>query len=227
MRKLLSTVSAVAVAGVLAYGVANSANPTSLPLLSGPACAEAGAQLQCLNALIQGIYTGVTGNFAYVPGPLGNSGSSNTTANVTLASAIVPTSSITGVGQGYRARCAGISTISTTMKVGIAVGRTMQVSLENFAGSTGNNAIGPQPNWDLEIQFLAAAQPATGSYTWMSRAFAGQATGTATGQVSVLSGSTTTGDNNNLQAIPITCVMYGGAITGAVSMMNFSVEQLR
>ncbi len=225
MRKLLSSVSAIAVAGVLAYGVANSANQTSLPLLSGPACAEAGAQLQCLNAVIQAIYSGVTGNFAYVPGPITNTGTSSTTANFVLASAIIPTGSITGVNQGYRARCAGTYTLATSVKFGIAVGRSMQVSLENL---NTNNPVGNQPNWDLEIQFLSATQPATGSYTWMSRAFAGNATGGATGQVSVISGVDVTGDNNNLQAIPVTCVLYGQQlVTGAATMMNFSVEQLR
>ncbi len=224
MRKLLSTVAAVAVAAGLAGGLAYTAN---IPLLSGATCADAAAQLQCLNQLIQSINSGVTGNFAYVPGPIGNAGTSNTTANLTLASAIIPTGSIANVNQGYRARCAGLSTVSTTIKVGLVIGRSMQVSLENFAGSTGNDAIGPQPNWDLELQFLAATQPATNNFTWMGRAFAGQATGTATGQVAVISGNDVTGDNNNLQSLPITCVFYGGAATGLVTMMNFSVEQLR
>ncbi len=224
MRKLLTSVSAIAVAGVLAYGVANSANPTSLPFFSGPACAEAGAQLQCLNQLIQQIYSGVTGNFGYVPGPVANSGSSNTTANFTFASTIIPTSSITGVGQGYRARCAGISTVSTTVKFGIVIGRSMQVSLEN----DGINTIPANTNnWDLELQFHAATQPATGNYTWMGRALAGTSTGAATNQVVVISGNDVTGDNNNLQAIPVTCVWYGGIATGLATMMNFSVEQLR
>jgi hypothetical protein len=224
MRKLLTSVSAVAIAGFAAFGIVKAAN---IPLFSNIALQEPSQELAALNTLVQAINSGVTGNYGYVPGPVGNAGSSNTTANFTFASTSIPTASITQVGQGYRARCSGQATVSTTFKVGIAVGRSMQVSLENFAGSTGNDAIGPQPNWDLEIQFHAATNPVTGNYTWMGRGFAAQPTGTATGQMSMVSGNDTTGDNNNLAPITVNCVWYGGIATGLATMNNFVVEQLR
>ncbi len=222
MRKLLSTVAAVAVAGGLAYTIAYSSN---IPLLTGPSCAEAGAQLQCLNQLIQSVNSGVTGNYAFVPGPVGNSGGGTTTANFTFASAVIPTGALVAAGQGYRARCAGVSGVTTTAKYGIAIGRSMAVSLENWpTGGAINN-----PEWDLDIEFRAATTPVTANVVWMARAFAGIASGTTSGAaLSINSGNdTTVTDNNANLALPITCVAYGGIATGFATMMNFSVEQLR
>ncbi len=222
MRKLLSTTAAIAIAGTLAYTVARTSN---IPLLTGPSCAEAGAQLQCLNQVIQSVNSGVTGNYAFVPGPVGVSGMGTTTANITLASATIPTGSILSAGQGYRARCAGITSISTTIKFGIAVGRSIQVSLENI----GINTIPANGSgWDLDLEFRAATTPVTANTVWIGRALAGTATGSATNQVVVISGNdTTVTDNNTNLALPVTCIAYGGATTGVATMMNFSVEQLR
>ncbi len=227
MRKLLTSVSAIAIAGGLAYGIARSASPGTLPFVSGPTCSEPSQEIACLNALIQNIYSGVTGNFAYV-GPTGNSGGGTTTANFTFASALIPTGTALAANSGYRARCAGISGVSTTMKVGIAAGRSMAVSLENFGAV--NNVIGAEPNWDLELEFhtVALQTTATPSYGWMGRGFAAQATGTATSQMAVISGNDITVTDNTINfGVPITCVVYGGVATGFVTMMNFSVEQLR
>ncbi len=232
MRKLLTTVSAIALAGGLAFTVARAVSPSTIPLFTGaqvPGCEEGSQTVACLNNLIQQLYTGATGNFAYVPGPVQNSGTSNTTANLTLAQAVIPTGTVLVAGSGYRTRCAGLSTVTTsgTGKIGIAVGRSMQVSLEN---NSLNNALGAESNWDLEIEFRTAVNQtaATPSYTWMARAFAAQATGTATGESVVISGNDVTVTDNTFSfAVPITCVMYSGAATGLVTMMNFSVEQLR
>ncbi len=223
MRKLLTSVSAVAIAGFAAFGIVKAAN---LPLFSNIALQEPSQELAALNTLVQAINTGVTGNFAYVPGPVGNTGTGTTTQNITFASAVVPTGTLVAAGQGYRARCAGTSNVATAFKVGITVGRSMAVSQENFpvGGAQPNNS-----NWDLELQFQAATNPVTANYTWMARAFAAIASGTVSGStLSVNSGNdTTVTDNNANFQLPITCVMYGGATTGEVTMMNFAIEQLR
>ena len=93
MRKLLTTVAAIAIAAGGAYTVARS---SSIPLLSGiglTTCEEGSQTANCINQLIQSIGTGVTGNFAYV-GPTGNSGGGTTTANFVLASATIPTGTV-------------------------------------------------------------------------------------------------------------------------------------
>lgn len=221
MRKLLTSVSAVAIAGLAAYGAVKAAN---LPLLSGPATSDPAAVQGSLNLVIQNINAGVTGDFAYVPGPVTNAlGGAGNNANQVLASATIPTGTLVAVNNGYRARCAGISQALTNVNYGIVVGKAMNASIQ---GAPGTNS-----SWDMEIEWHAATSPVTANYSWMTRSFASDASGSATNFMAVNSGNdTNTTDNNAIFAVPVQCVVYttaGGLPTGAATMMNFSIEQLR
>lgn len=224
MRKLLTSVAAIVVAGLSGYGAIKAAN---LSLFGNISLQEPSQELAALNTLIQAINSGVTGQYAFVPGPVGNTGTGTTTQNFVFASATIPTGTLVAAGQGFRARCAGTSNGATNVNYGIAVGKAIAVSLQT--GGTGNSQGTTQPNWDLEIQWQAATNPVTASYTWMGRAFASTTTGVLTQEsMAITSGlDTNATDNNAIFAIPVSCVMYNGAATAITTMQNFEIEAIR
>lgn len=221
MRKLLATVSAIAVAASIAGGIVYAAN---LSLFSGASCAESSQTVACLNQLVQAVNAGVTGNLAFTPGPVAGTTGSPTTANNTLASATIATGQLLVAGQGLRVRCSGIQASATTnARVGIVVGRSMAVSLEAIPGAN--------PNWDMEVQLHAATTPVTANEVWVGRGFASNASGNATNFMAVNGGNDTTVTDNNVNfSLPVSCVQYagvGGIATGSVTMENFLIEVLR
>jgi len=104
MKKLLSTVAAIFMAGGIAYA-------TNVPLITGPV--DVGAMPSVLNNLIQSINSNVGGLVGVQVGPIN---STATTAEQTLASFSVPANTIGTPGQTLELYCGGLTGSNTNNK---------------------------------------------------------------------------------------------------------------
>jgi hypothetical protein len=215
IRKLLSTVAAIALAGGVAYA-------TNIPLLSGPAPSEPSQTLATFNQLISSINSGTPGLGGY-GGWVGNIGNVGTTASQILAQSIIPTGSISGAGTGFRATCAGIMASNATNEtVAIQVGNTVADTISLSTITVG------QP-WSLDMLWQAATSPVTASYVFVGHGFSAPATGSATNFVSVNAGQDTVVTNNSVNfSIPIKCVaVMNSTQAGILTATTFTVEQVK
>ena len=233
MRKLLTSVAAIAISVGISYGMVKAVN---LPLFSNIALQEPSQELAALNSLVQALNFGTTGNLAYTPGPIGNLA---TTVGQTFASALVPTGQLTSAGQGIRARCYGQTantTASKTINLMIFAQGQTPGSISATAPIISSTALNiGNENWDLELQYQVQTNPVTANAGWIGRSFVGNATpaGSTVATVSpvnINSGQDTNqADNLATNGLVVACqyVNSSGAGAASATMQGFIVEQMK
>lgn len=198
MRKLLSTVAAIVMAG----GVAYAAN---VPLFTG--IADPGNIPGILNQVIQSINTNAPGIVAVQPGPVA---SIATTVEQNLASAALPAGVIGAPGQTLRLRCGGLSGSNGNTKAATLYYGTSKITTGNFTSSA--------ETWILELLVTnAGTQP--------DSTFIGQGAINTTVVAPVASNNTT---DNLATSLTAKCTATQGTASAAdMTLETFLVEQVK
>ena len=190
----------------------NSTNPTYA------SCEESSQTINCVNSLINSINSGVYGYYASVIGP-----ATNTTQTLqTLGSVTIPTSTISVPGQGFHARCYGISSSDIITK-------TINLSFGGFSVSTGPFGATSATNaWELEL-FVTAAT-ATNTVGMGRGSYQGTVATTSTvavGAVTVTPVATNDLVDNLASPIVVKCQALEGSSVASTTMENLYIEKVQ
>lgn len=212
MRKWLLTGSALALIGALGLGAINDrVKAANLPFFTGPALNEPGQMNAALNALIQNIYSGVSGVIASQPGPV--AGGTDTRTSIAFASTPIPSGTLSLPGQSLRMKCSGIlSGSSNSRAVSLSFGSTV---LTSGSLTTAKGA------WDLDL--LITAVTVTANYIAYGQVFF------ESSLVTTMSKQVTNTVLDNLSTA-LTAACSGQAATteaNGTTMLNFLIEQVK
>ena len=191
-------------------------SPTTNPTYA--ACEEASQTINCLNALIGQINSGVYGYYASVIGPV----QTTTQTLQTLGSVTIPTSTISVPGQGFHARCYGNTSSDILTK-------TINLSFGGFTVSTGAFGATSATNaWELEL-FVTAAT-ATNTVGMGRGSYQGTVATTSTvavGAVTVTPVATNDLVDNLASPIIVKCAAQEGAGVASATMENMYIEKVQ
>lgn len=228
MRKLLSTVAAVLLAGGLSYSA-------SIPYLTGPY--DPGNATGTLNQVIANTVFGVEGLLGYVNGPIGSVG----TTVQAFATTIVPTGQLLTGGQGLRATCSGSASTNLDQKiVWLTIGNAGEVTPNNVATPIGfltgtpgvvvsSGAFGTSTStaWTIQARIFTGNPTATLGSAATPNSFDGQIliqNTTASQNVFVFAGGDTI--DNIATGLVVQCG-YEAGTKADVTMQTFAVEQIK
>lgn len=233
MRKLLSTVAALALSGGVAYSA-------SIPLVAGPY--DPGNAVGTLNQVIQNTVFGVEGMIGYLNGPIKSVG----TTVQAFGTAIIPTGQFQTGGQGVRATCSGAAPPNLDQKiVWLSIGNAAEVTPSNIpppGSTTGTNFTVGTPGvlvtstvfgtttstaWTIQARLFVGNTVATLGSTATPNSFDGQiliTQTTASQQAWVFAGGDTT--DNMATGLVIQCG-YQNPASADSTMNTFVVEQIK
>jgi len=139
MRKWLSVLLSVVAAAIVSGYLARAA---FIPLITGSNatnCNESSQTVACLNQQVISNINNYVGLQSAQVGPLGTTA---TTAEQTMASAVIPAGLLSTSGQSVRARCSGVSAANFDNKTITAYWGTYKYA---------NTISGSSANWDVEL----------------------------------------------------------------------------
>ena len=222
LRKMLLVATAAFFVASASIGLRAAQIPlfssTSTP--SAVACQESSQEVNCLNALINAINSGVAGYYAALLGPIN---SIATTTQQTLGSITVPTSTLSSPGQSLRIRCYGTTNADISS-------RTIVLAFGSDSISSGAWSVASSP-WELELLVTAATSTNTVAVGRGSYASLGTLYGTPSLVGAITVTPTATNDLVDLltsaQTVSCKTTQGLGATAAEVVLEDLYIEQVK